>query len=288
MPIINLVFVVCHPDDEALGIGGTIHGLSQISGIKVHVICLSGRDENSPRVAEFDAAMKVAGYESGVVLGGALRPANQPLPSISQAVKEGMVQLGLQISEVSLLVTHSPFGEEHMHPHHIQSSIELYQWARDQRLPFGFFACLPIPTCSLQPLLKNMKRKGALQLLNFAKCRMIWYGRLIRICVRKPYRYPNYYVQFLTDGKVKQEMLSCYASIDLQLHEEGYAMFHNNCESFYLFDKCGVNVIKYIMQQMEVPGSVDYFLGSWTLFGLITTGFDMINRLNKKLFHRKN
>lgn len=281
MPIFNLLFVVCHPDDEALWVGGVIHGLSQIQGIKVHVICLSGKDENSPRPTEFDAAMKIAGYESGVVLGGALRPANQPLPSIPKTVRLGLDQLCIQTSEVSLLVTHSPFGEEHMHPHHVQASVELYQWALDQGLPFGFFACLPIPTCCLQPSLRNMKRKGAMQILNFAKCRITWLGRLIKLYEKKPYRYPSYYIQFLTDLTIKKAMLDCYQSIDLQLHEEAYAMFNNNCESLYLFDERGVNVFQYLMQQMDVPGCVDYFPGTWTESGLM-------NKLVKKLFHRKD
>ena len=281
LPMYNLIFVVCHPDDEALWVGGTIYGLSRIPGIKVHVICLSGHDENSPRAAEFEAAMKVAGYESGVVLGGALRPANQPLPSIPKTVQVGLKKLGMQTSEVSLLVTHSPFGEEHMHPHHIQASVELYQWTLDQDLPFGFFTCLPVPTSCLQPLLRNMKRKGFLQLLNFAKCRMTWLRRLIKIYEKKPYRYPRYYIQFLTDMTAKQAMLSCYQSIDLQLHEEGYAMYNNNSESLYLFDERGVNIFQYIMQQMDIPGSEDYFPGEWTESGLV-------NKLAKKLFRGRD
>ncbi len=279
-----MIFVVCHPDDEALWIGGTIHGLSRISGIKIHVICLSGSDKNSPRTAEFNDAMKVAGYVSGVVMGGPLRPTNLPLPSISKTVEDGLAELGLDLSEVNLLVTHSPFGEEHMHPHHVQASIELYQWTRYQRLSFGYFACLPIPTCLMQPLLRNMKRAGSLQLLNFAKCKMTWCGMLVKFFVRKPYRYPRYYVQFLTDWVVKREMLASYKSIDLQLHQDGYAMFHNNCESLYLFDNGGAEVIKYVMQQMKVPGSIDYFYGSWTGIGLITSGVDRLNKIVKRLF----
>jgi LmbE family N-acetylglucosaminyl deacetylase len=277
----NILFVVCHPDDEALWAGGLIHGLSAFPNVDVNVICLSGQDEHSARPAEFAAAQAIAGYKKGVILGGALRPANQSLPPTGQAVSAGLEQLGLTVSDIGVLITHSPFGEEHMHPHHVQACLELHAWTAAQKIPFGYFSCLPLPTCRLQPSLKNMKRLGALQVLNYAHCKYSLLRRAIRWYEDRPYRYPHLYIQWLVDAPAKRAMLNCYRSIDLPLHEQVYAMFNNNVESLYLFDRRAAKVFDDLLKLMEVPGSPDYFPGSWT-----DSGF--MNNLTNKFFPWNN
>jgi LmbE family N-acetylglucosaminyl deacetylase len=264
MPCTNILFVVCHPDDEALWVGGLLHGLSRFPAVAAHVICLSGADENSPRKAEFEAAKVLAGYRSGVVLGGGLRSAGQPLPQISDTIISGLKKLGLSIPDIDILITHSPYGEEHMHPHHIQACEELYDWSKDHGISFGFFSCLPLPSCHLKPMLRNMKRFGNLQALNYAYCKYGLFRRLIRLCERRPWRYPYLYTQWLVDSSVKTDMLNCYRSIDLHKHKQGYAMFGNNVESIYLFDRNGADFFHRILRMMDVPGSQDYFTGTWT------------------------
>ncbi len=264
MPCTNILFVVCHPDDEALWVGGLLHGLSRFPEVAVHVICLSGADETSPRQAEFEAAKAVAGYRSGVVMGGRLRPAGQPLPPVSDTVVSGLKRIGLSISDINVLITHSPYGEEHMHPHHIQACEELYEWATRQNIPFGYFSCLPLPNCHLRPLLRNMRRFGSLQALNYARCGHGLLRRVIRLYERRPWRYPSLYTQWLVDARVKNEMLNCYCSIDLSMHKQGYAMFSNNVESIYLFDQRGADLFGRLLMTMEAPGSPDYFPGEWT------------------------
>lgn len=268
MPSVNVLFVVCHPDDEALWIGGLLHGMSRISGITVHVVCLSGFDESSPRQEEFEAAKAVAQYHAGVVMGSKLRPADQPLPPIAPTVIAGITKLNLLMTDVDLLITHSPFGDEHMHPHHIQACEELYTWTIAQNISFGFFSCLPIANCYLEPTLKNMSRFKNLQPLNYARCRYGLFRSIIRRLEGKPWRYPSFYTQWLVDAEVKQRMLACYQSIDLSAHEQGYAMFNNNVESLYLFDHRGVALLKHVLPLMEVPGSRDYFPGTWTNEGV--------------------
>lgn len=265
---INLVFVVCHPDDEALWVGGLLHAFSQFDNIAVYVICLSGAGEQSLRETEFGAAKSVAGYRAGIVLGGALRSASQSLPPIADTVAEGIKKLDLQESEVDLLVTHSAFGEEHMHPHHIQSCQELFVWARNKNIPFGCFTCIPFPNANLSPILRNMKRMHALQPLNFAWSRYGVMRKLLRCFESQPWRYPLFYTQWLIDGEVKRNMLACYRSIDLAMHEKGYAMFTNNVESIYLYDQSGVDLFCGLLQKMKAPGAQDFFPGTWTDDGI--------------------
>jgi hypothetical protein len=256
----HIVFVVCHPDDEALWVGGIIHSLSQFPAISVDVICLSGADAESPREQEFLQAKIHGGYHCGIVMGGRLRAATDPLPDTSKTVEIGLEKLGLDASKVSLLITHSPYGDERMHPHHRQASKELHAWTIRQNIPFGYFTCLPLPTGCMQPLLTNMKRLGALHLLNLSRCKYSTVRKLFSHFLGKSHFFPKYYLQFLTDAAVKNAMLCCYPSTDLKLFENGYSMFTNNCESICLFGDRGLEAIQYAIEQMEIPGEMNLFL----------------------------
>jgi LmbE family N-acetylglucosaminyl deacetylase len=248
----NVVFAVCHPDDEALWVGGLIHELSKLPFLRVSVICLSGADPSSPREAEFHAAREVLGYADGVVLGFPLRPAPTPLPPTPETVEQGLGHIGLSRSEIDVLITHSPYGEEHTHPHHRQAYRELLAWSNEHGVPFGYFSVLPIPFFAHVPLLHNLKRSGALHVLSFARCEPrgvpAEYGSA-----------PDYYLQFLTDMGVKQRALDCYPSIDLQQHAAGYAAFTSACESVYLFGDRALAPFAMVMDELEVPGVPDLF-----------------------------
>ncbi len=257
----RLLFVVCHPDDEALWVGGLLHALSKFPFLEVNVICLSGRDPNSPREDEFNDAKKIAGYHQGVVLGGELRQANTPLPPVAKTLEEGLQKIGLKIQDISLLITHSPYGDEHLHPHHVQTYNELFQWTCETKIPFSFFSCLPLPYLIYQPLLKNLKRFRKFHLLNFSKCRsMLWFFKfLINKLLNLYTPQPRYYFLFNTDGHVKQKMINCYQSINIKEHLKGYGMSTNSCESLYIFDKSGLQPFQAVMDFMDIPGPKDLF-----------------------------
>ncbi len=268
MTCTNILFVVCHPDDEALWVGGLLHELSRFPEVVVHVICLSGAEDNSPRKAEFEAARAVAGYRSGVVMGGGLRPAGLPLPPVSDTVIAGLEKLGLPLQEIDVLFTHSPYGDEHLHPHHVQASKELFEWAKKRHIPFGYFSCIPLPNSNLEPVLRNMMRSGSLQLLNYAWCVYRPLQKIIKWFKGKERHYPRLYTQWLVDMNIKRKMLSCYQSIGLDQHNEGYAMFSSNVETLYVFDHRGVAVIDRIVASMEIPGAEDFFPGNWIIAGI--------------------
>lgn len=255
----KIVFVVCHPDDEALWIGGLLYNLSQISCVEVTVICLSGKDIGSPREAEFLSAQRIAGYKNGVVKGFPLRKLLAPLPLTSATAEEALNGFGISVREIDILITHSPYGDEHLSPHHTQTCKEMYAWAGKNKVPFGFFSMIPLPFSSHKSLIKNLKRTDTLFLLNFFRCRMSIFRRIFFMLTDGPYMNPSYYLQFLVDLEKKRQMLNCYQSINLEEHKKGYAMFNSNCESIYVMDKKGLQVFNAVVAELDLPGPEDLF-----------------------------
>lgn len=242
----TLVFAVCHPDDEALWVGGLLHGLSRIQGVRCLVVCLSGRDPGSPRAAEFEAARLVAGYENGVVLGGPLRSAEQPLPPVGATLEEGLAALGVG-SGIDLLVTHPPHGDEHGNPHHLQAHRELRRWCRGAGVPFAFFSTVPLQRTRHIPELGHIRRSGPLHLTMLARCRGL--GA------------PHTYAQFGIDTDNKRRQLECYRSIDLPAHERGYASFTSPVEGVYLADGVATSAFAPVLRALDPVGPEDQFAG---------------------------
>jgi hypothetical protein len=231
--------------------------------VQAHVICLSGRDEASPRAEEFVAARRAAGYAGGAVLGFPLRDAHEALPDTRRTTEEGLSALGLSVKDVSLLITHSPYGDEHGHPHHVQAYEELSQWAGARDTPFGYFSVVPLPFLRHRPVIRSLKRRGrTFHLLNLARCTPApaARARLLDRRLRQRLRAPRWYVQFLTDANAKAEMLACYSSIDLESHAAGYAAFTSSVESLYLFDDRGLAALGPVLDAMETPGSPDLYV----------------------------
>lgn len=241
----TLLFAVCHPDDEALWVGGLLHGLSTTGLARCLVVCLSGRDPASPRAEEFEAARLVAGYERGVVLGFPLRPATEPLPPTAATLEEGLDELGLQNGDVDLLVTHPANGDEHMHPHHVQAHHELAAWAAAAAVPLSFFSTVPLPHIEHVPELGHLRRRGPLHLTMLARC----VGRDA----------PHSYAQFAADPAAKRAQLECYRSIDLAEHERAYGSFTSPVEGLYLVDESAAAAFQAVVEGLEIVEPEDQF-----------------------------
>lgn len=258
MRIYNIVFAVCHPDDEALWVGGLLCELAGFPFIRPYVICLSGKDAQSPRMAEFDAARSVAGYAGGIIMGYPLRPAPDPLPDTSRTLQDGMAQLGLRKDDVDLVITHPSFGDEHKHPHHTQAFFEIGKWCAAADVPFGFFSCLPLTWLRHVPFVTDVRRQGSLHLLNASRCETVFseghYDADPNL--GEKFELPQYYLQFLTDGAAKSRMLNCYQSIGIEPHERTYAMFNNACEAIYLADDRAFEPWRAIIDAMPVPAQI--------------------------------
>ena len=256
----NLLFVVCHPDDEAIWIGGLISELSGFDFLKIHVICLSGGEEKSPRLPEFLKAKEVSGYDKAYISKEPLHKAENPLPSIKETVSDGLKSFNLGLDDIDILITHSPYGDEHGHPHHKQAYGELYKWTREKKISFGYFSTAVIPFFDLRPILQNMGRIGTLQMLQLAQCKNnISLVRRFFSKSLKDFHTPKYYLQFLTSPEKKKRMIECYNSIDLESHKRGYVSYSQNSESLYIVDKAGMLPFQKLIDSMEIPGRKSLF-----------------------------
>lgn len=273
----NILVVVCHPDDEAFWVGGIISELSRIPSFRIWVVCLSGRDSKSKRSAEFKKAQVVSGYHAGIVLGSPLKPASVPLPKTSQTLEKGLVKLKLNPGQIDLLITHSPFGDEHMHPHHKQAYRELFRWAKSKRVPFGFFSCIPIPYYDLRPVLHQFKKLNSLHLVNFSRCRRNNPLFILLKYIHPYFHTPKFFLQFATKKSYKDKMINCYRSVNLKLSREGYASVTCNVENLYIFDNQGIAPILKLIKDMPAPGSQNLFSPARTVLELI---WSKINKYN--------
>jgi hypothetical protein len=251
----RIVFAVCHADDEAVWIGALLHGLAQFDFLDVSVACFSGAGERSP---EFEAARAVAGYDRGALLDLPLRSALEPLPPTGELLEQALGELELAPEAIDLLVTHAPYGDEHLNPHHRQAHVELRAWSERKSVPFGFFTTLPSPFALHRPLLTDLRRRGPLHLLQLARCRPTVQGRLLTRSWR-PLGTARYFAQFLGDADSKRRMLECYRSVDQEEFRDGYAMYTSACESVYVLDERGGRVLREVHAAMDAPHPTDLF-----------------------------
>jgi LmbE family N-acetylglucosaminyl deacetylase len=255
---LRILFAVCHADDEAMWVGALLHGLSHIEGVETIVACLSGA---GPRSEEFEAAARVAGYTRGTLLDLPLRPALEPLPETSGLLEDALRRLELGPGEIDLLVTHSPYGDEHLHPHHEQAHRQLRRWSAERDVPFAFFTSASSPFILHRSVSSDLRRSGSLHFVQFARTYPTPRGLLLPPASALLAR-ARWFAQFVGDAEVKRRMLECYASVDQHVFRDGYAMYTNPAESLYLADDRGASVIRALAERMEAPSPVDLFAAS--------------------------
>ncbi len=238
--------VTAHPDDESLWVGGILSSLSKMPNIDISLICITGA--NHPfRKQELSAAMNQASVTSWAVMeldiptrGGI--SLNQP---VAHYLK-GLDTLQIKEADIDLIITHSPYGDEHEHIQHSQLFHELYSRCNNTGVPFSFFSFLPAPYYGKISILPHGKRGYGLHMIGFYQC-------FARPDIKISHAMPKYFVQFKVDEKVKNNMLCCYESIDIEEHKDGYFAWTSFVEGLYLYDDHGANVVEGIIKNLESP-----------------------------------
>ena len=257
----KILLTVCHPDDEALWFGGLLYELSRFKNLEIYVICISGGggSKKTVREKEFLECKNIANYKDGIVIKGELNEAIKKLENISGKINSGLKKLNLNFSMLDLIITHSPYGDEHRHPHHIQMSKEIFNLSRNKKIPFGFFSCLPLPRTSHIPYLRTMISFNKFDALNFSKCKYNIFLKIIKFLNFNAHWFPEYYTQWRINKEIKLKMLACYESTDLEKFESGYLTFNSNIENLYLYDRRGVMIFEDILKLMSSSEVKDLF-----------------------------
>ena len=218
----NIVFVVAHPDDETLWVGGLLNYLSKLDNVTPHVICMTGQN-NVERYEEFKNSMRIANIKNCVV-GDMEIPANGtiPLNDIEGVFNKSLQELKLTTKDIDLLITHSFYGDEHEHLQHRQ----LFNHFFESEVPFAFFSSMTLPV-QMDCTLKTMKREHNTHLINDA-------------------------VVLNFDG--------AYNSINLEEHMQGYATWDSYIEGLYFKNAEAYEVFKPIVDRMPSPGGPRSFL----------------------------
>ena len=138
--MVVILIVVAHPDDEVLWFGGGIRILMG-KGLPIGILSTTNKS-NATRKAEFENACHVMGTVPIMadLPDGARTIWNEPLKSIDEA----LLSAGIHIDKLTVVITHSPFGNERQHPQHIVVSNVIQEWALNHDVDVAFFSEFPL------------------------------------------------------------------------------------------------------------------------------------------------
>jgi len=249
----KILFVVAHPDDESLWIGGILNFLSNREEVEPYVLCATGR-HHPERYKEFESVMNLIGIDNWYVADEDIpERGGIPLNEFPKSFVNGLESLELNPEDIDVIITHPFHGDEHLHGQHAQLFAGLFYLCKDKGVPFGFFSTVVIRYYSLKPLLMHMKRDGRTHLINYSSCESIphtGYGHHIVDCSTIT---PKYFYQFKIDSKIKSEMLSLYKSINQEEHQKGYASWDSDVEGIYFMDEKAARPFFKIYDNMDAP-----------------------------------
>ena len=244
----KILFVIAHPDDESLWIGGTLSFLSQRPEVETYVICATGAQDQH-RAQEFEAAINIAGVKNWFIGNEDIpKSGGIPLSDTTRALSNGINQFGIQMGDFDLIVTHSFYGDEHLHCQHSQLFQIMYEMSSTRLVPFGFFSTATVPYFKLQPVMLDMRRDGSTHIINNCYCEGNYRGL-------SPYKF----YQFKIDSDTKSKMLKCYQSINEEEHQKGYASWDSDIESIYVLDARGAKPLDDICNNLHTPAGNGLF-----------------------------
>lgn len=254
--MVDIVVITAHPDDEVMWLGATLYELQQIPNINIHIICLWGILEpigsmrsvakgykDSDRETQFYDVINFLKFDKSCIITKTKHPVNQQIPQTDEVIEEefykALNNIHLNINQVSMIITHSFYGDERKHPHHIRLYEFFSKYTLDKNIGFGFFSILKIPDINHSSILHSTYRLNQLHLLSYE--------------IVEEYNItnnPNYMIEFQGNLSQKINALKLYKAIDFDKHYNDYMSFSNINEKLY-FNSCAKIVIDFIINSMN-------------------------------------
>ena len=194
--------------------------------------------------------MEIANPTASAIMGHSLpKKGGIALEEIPQFFNDGVKELGLDVEEVDLVITHPHYGDEHTHMNHIQLFYTMRQLTAEHGIPMASFSFMPIPYVKLCPILPDARRDKGLHMISIAKCELENH----KLTERLSQTPPLFFVQLKVDEGNKREMLNCYQSINIEQHQKGYSAWDSYLENFYIFDEKGLKPFIELYNAMKRP-----------------------------------
>lgn len=255
--MVNIVVITAHPDDEIIWFGSTLYELQQIPNINIHIICLWAILEpigsmksvakgykDSDRETQFYDVIDFLNFDKSYIITYTKHSVNQQIPQTDKIIEEEFLKalnnIYLNINQISMIITHSFYGDERKHPHHIRLYEFFSKYTLDRNIGFGFFSILKIPDINHKSILHSTYRLNQLHLLSYE--------------IVEEYNItnnPNYIIEFQGNLSQKIDALKLYKAIDFDKHYNDYMGFSNITEKLYFNNKAKI-IIDYIINNMKI------------------------------------
>jgi len=255
----NILITTAHPDDELIWFGSTLYELSKFENINIYCICFWGLLEppgsmrnvtpgykDIDRKDQFYEVSKAMNFKNSWIITETkhevIQQNRQKDEVIEEEFKNALKNINLDEKDISLLITHSYYGDERKHPHHIRMYDFFSNYTLHNNVPFSFFSILKIPDINHNSILKYTLRKNQLHLLSLEKID----NSSLNIKNK-----PAFCLEFQGNLYKKLEMLKLYKSVDFKKHYNDYYAFSTVSERLY-FNTIASKIIENILNNMSL------------------------------------
>ncbi len=132
-------------------------------------------------------------------------------------------KINVKIENVSMIITHSFYGDERKHPHHIKLYEYFSKYTFDNNIPFGFFSIIKIPNINHKSILHSTYKFNNLHILSYDTV-----DDYVHIK-----NYPTYMIEFGNEINIKKKALKLYKSVDYNKHIKDYVSISCLAERLY-------------------------------------------------------
>lgn len=254
--MINILLITAHPDDEIIFYGSSLYEIAKMPDINIYCICLWGALEipgtmrsitpghkDIERLEVFNIICNKMNFKNYHIVSSINHPVDSKIPQTDIILETVFLNslniLNLDINDISTIITHSFYGDERLHPHHIRLYNFFSNYSLINNIGFSFFSILKLLNINHISILHSTFRYNQLHLLS--------YDNVDKYNICNP---PDYMIEFQGNLTIKLELLKLYTSVDYNKHYNDYMAFSVISERIY-FNTIAKYVFDYIISNMS-------------------------------------